>query len=396
MPVSGHRSHVPENSVRFDLALFHAPVYTTCQTCKLCSRKGHILRSKVLCRVCKVNLCLNAEINCFINSPKDHDHIRRTKNSCCDLQIRPDMIHDMIHVTPRAKFMDNTHNKSELIHLLSSTVWKSQITVVQYDNDADTSIVRAALAAATEDSVEVRAEDVDVLIMLVYHSSSSNHPLFLTTSKGSYDVRRIREALSERQRRYLVFCHAFTGCDTVSAIGCHGKTTLFDRFCAGDIDEHMDIFLDVRATKDEVIGGGITIFQHIYNAPGTTLGAIRYNMFARKAAAGLIKPKTLPPTEGPAAHHHSLRAYLQTRDWMLLQGMSLDPSDYGWTVGVHGNEPVPTLNPMAPEDLLQFRGAIVMEITATGGTAARKMMSSVSQHAEVVKALHARIVSMMV
>ncbi len=102
----------------------------------------------------------------------------------------------------------------------------------------------------------MRAEDADVLIMLIHHSSSTNHPLFLTTSKGSYDVRRIQESLSERQRCYLLFCHAFTGCDTVSAIAGHGKTTLFDRFCAGDIDEHMDIFLDVRATKDAVIRSG--------------------------------------------------------------------------------------------------------------------------------------------
>ncbi|KAI3378566.1 hypothetical protein SNEBB_000964 [Seison nebaliae] len=87
----------------------------------------------------------------YSNSPKDHDHIRRTKNSCCNLQIRP----DMIHLTQRAKFMDNTHNKSELINLLSSTFRKRQITVEQCDNDADTSIVRAALAAATVDSVEV-------------------------------------------------------------------------------------------------------------------------------------------------------------------------------------------------------------------------------------------------
>ncbi|KAK1906611.1 Chromosome-associated kinesin KIF4 [Dissostichus eleginoides] len=150
----------------------------------------------------------------------------------------------------------------------------------------------------------------------------TNHPLFFTTSKGSYDVRRIREALSERERCYLLFCHAFTGCDTVSAIAGHGKTTLFDRFCAGDIDEHMDIFLDTQATKDA-------------------------------AAAGLIKPETLPPTEGAAAQH-SLRAYLQTQDWILLQSMSLNPSDYGWTLGVHGYEPVQTLVPMAPEELLQF------------------------------------------
>ena len=63
----------------------------------------------------------------------------------------------------------------------------------------------------------------------------------------------------------------------------------------------------------------------IYNAPGTTLGEIRYNMFAHKAAAGLIKPEAVPPTEGTAAQH-SLHAYLQTQDWMPLQSMSLNPS----------------------------------------------------------------------
>jgi len=87
----------------------------------------------------------------YSRSPKDHDHIRRTKKSCCNLQIQP----DMIHRTPRAKFLDNTHNKSKLIHLLSSTFQYVHITVEQSDNDADTLIVREALAAATDGSVEV-------------------------------------------------------------------------------------------------------------------------------------------------------------------------------------------------------------------------------------------------
>ena len=76
-------------------------------------------------------------------------------------------------------------------------------------------------------------------------------------------------------------------------------------------------------------------------------------MFQRKAAAGVIKPEILPSTEGAAAHH-SLHVYLQTRDWMLLQSMSLEPSGYGWMVGILGYEPVPTLEPMAPEELLEF------------------------------------------
>ena len=61
----------------------------------------------------------------------------------------------MIHLTPREKFMDNTHNKSELIHLISSTLQKHQIAVEQCDNDAATSIVRVSMAAATDGSVEV-------------------------------------------------------------------------------------------------------------------------------------------------------------------------------------------------------------------------------------------------
>ena len=92
-------------------------------------------------------------------------------------------------------------------------------------------------------------------------SLCTNNLLFSPTSKGSYVVRRIQKAMSERQRCYLLFFHAFTGCDTVTAIAGHGKTTLFDKVCAGDVDEHMDIFLDVQASRDVVIRSGISIFH---------------------------------------------------------------------------------------------------------------------------------------
>src|SRR6218665_2528343 len=186
-------------------------------------------------------------------------------HSCCNLQTRPDMMHSI----PKAKFMDNNHNKTQLIQLLSSTFQKRAITVEQCDNDADTLIVRQALAATAIGSVEVRAEDADVLIMLVHHQSSTSHPIFFTTSKGSYDVTKIKEALPERKRRYLLFCHAFSGCDTVSAIAGHGKTTLFNKLCAGDIDQHMNIFLDTDSNKDAVISAGVAIFQYIYRAHGS-------------------------------------------------------------------------------------------------------------------------------
>ena len=112
-----------------------------------------------------------------------------------------------------------------------------------------------------------------------------------------YNVQEIRASLSARQRHYLLFCHAFSGCDTVSAIGGHGKTTMFTRLCTGGIGRHMDTFLDSQVRKDAVVSAGIAIFQYIYHSQGATLGATRYNMFLRKAAAGLIKRTRNPPSD---------------------------------------------------------------------------------------------------
>lgn len=85
------------------------------------------------------------------SSPKDHDHSRRNNNSCCNLQIRP----DMIHLTPKKKYLDNFHNKDQLINLLCSTFRNHQINVEHCDNDADTLIASTALADSKENSVEV-------------------------------------------------------------------------------------------------------------------------------------------------------------------------------------------------------------------------------------------------
>ena len=69
-------------------------------------------------------------------------------------------------------------------------------------------------------------------------------------------------------------------------------------------------------------------------------------MFACKAAAVLIKPETLPPTE-EASSCTAFTAFIpSTRDWMLLQSIPLNPEEYGWIIGNYGYEPVPTLDPI--------------------------------------------------
>ena len=72
--------------------------------------------------------------------------------------------------------------------------------------------------------------------------------------------------------------------------------------------------------------------------------------------------------------------------------MSLNPDEYGWTVGVHGYEPVPTLDHVASKELLLFTSCNCHgDYDAVLG----RTVSSVSLHVEFAKALHARIASMM-
>ena len=50
---------------------------------------------------------------------------------------------------------------------------------------------------------------------------------------------------------------------------------------------------------------------------------------------------------------HSLRAYLQIQDWILLRSMSRDPRLYGWYVtSAEQFEPIMTLDDIAPANLL--------------------------------------------
>ena len=54
-----------------------------------------------------------------------------------------------------------------------------------------------------------------------------------------------------------------------------------------------------------------------------------------------------------AAVQHALRAYIQYRDWQLLQSQSLDPREYG-SAFTGTFEPVGAAEPIAPSTILQF------------------------------------------
>ena len=66
LPRRGQRSEPITDQCRFDASKMHLPVFVkNRQTCKLCSRKDDIHRTRWMCTVCQVALCLSDSRNCF-------------------------------------------------------------------------------------------------------------------------------------------------------------------------------------------------------------------------------------------------------------------------------------------------------------------------------------------
>ena len=62
----GQKSTPPPDDLRYDTSKYHCPLYVqNRQTCKFCSKTTDVHRSKWMCRVCKVALCLSDTRNCF-------------------------------------------------------------------------------------------------------------------------------------------------------------------------------------------------------------------------------------------------------------------------------------------------------------------------------------------
>ena len=98
-------------------------------------------------------------------SIKDHEHLRRVKKLCADIQLNE----SMEAYKNQEVFLANEKNKHQFILLISQYLRDDGQVVHQSTGDADTMIVQCALQYAIEGSeVNVVADD-NVLVLLMYH-----------------------------------------------------------------------------------------------------------------------------------------------------------------------------------------------------------------------------------
>ena len=64
----GQKTALPHETQRYEPKEWHMPIYVNSrQTCKHCSKRDQVHRTRWMCTVCKVALCLSDARNCYID-----------------------------------------------------------------------------------------------------------------------------------------------------------------------------------------------------------------------------------------------------------------------------------------------------------------------------------------
>ena len=258
-------------------------------------------------------------------------------------------------------FLANEKNKHQFILLISQYLRDDGQVVHQSTGDADTMIVQCALQYAIEGSeVNVVADDTDVLVLLLYHWKQNMASIYFLSEAGKYlKIWRISDLIGQAGpivTLYLLFLHAWSGCDTTSATFGQGKISLMKKLKQSkDVQAIAELMMDHNATVEQVGEVGVRLFVIVFGGKQSdSLNTLRYAKYMEMvASAKNIDPQKLPPT-ARAAYYHSLRVHLQVILWKELTTDSLDPLIWGWKLDNSKLQPIMTDLEPAPESLLKF------------------------------------------
>ena len=180
----------------------------------------------------------------------------------------------------------------QLIEMLMEAMTKVGEQVLKSNKDADTLVVQTAVIQTNggNKSVQVLANDSDILFLLVYHGH-----LFQNLRFG--DV---------------------------------GKVAIMKMFTDPKNDEILVPILEAFMNPDiplEVIDReGVRLMQLIYGDISKSFGELRYIAYRKQIANGKVSLERIPTSEG-AGKQYSRRTFSTLREWILLN-VNLQP--HGW------------------------------------------------------------------
>ncbi|GBN38510.1 hypothetical protein AVEN_74266-1 [Araneus ventricosus] len=131
--------------------------------------------------------------------------------------------------TSQEQFLAYERNKVRFIDLLKKFLQKANVTVKQAVEDTDVLIVETAVSIKSQyDNIFVVGEGIDLLVLLTGLAPMKENLYFRKCGKGrTPDVLYSTTSFKYKFSRMILFIHAFSGCDTSSALFGHEKT----KFC---------------------------------------------------------------------------------------------------------------------------------------------------------------------
>ena len=158
----------------------------------------------------------------------------------------------------------------------------------------------------------------------------------------------------------ILFGHAITGCDTVSAVKNLGKVSICKMLQNSELlRSQADIFFDDRASPEIVGSTSIKFFETLFSEKRSgsiqSLPEIRLEKYKEMVSSdrASIDPASLPPTPR-AAYFHGLRTYHQLKVWLLLSAKDVEPTKWGYELKGDKLTPVMTDMSPAPERILRI------------------------------------------
>ena len=169
-------------------------------------------------------------------------------------------------------FLENPHNRQRLIKAASESVQAAGIDVKQAVSDAGIQIVSTAIRHAAEGrSVIVNDKDADLLVMLVAGAPSCStvqqiNPGHRRVPRKVFRVSAIHDAIGYLKDN-LLFLHAVTGSDTVSAPYEQGKK----KGCRvlesnNQLKQTVTVFSTPQANPEDIAKAGEECLLPLYGA----------------------------------------------------------------------------------------------------------------------------------
>ena len=242
------------------------------------------------------------------------------------------------------------------------------MSVLQDHDDADNLIVQTDINTLNHSNrCIVVGTDTDLLVLLS-HKCKVNHEVYYympgtqTIPDATYNIQNVQQSMSPHLKKYILFLHVVTGCDTTSALFFQGKKKVMSIINKNpSLYPVIDRFYATCSSLD-IVNAGEKFLLALYGAPKkiTSLDELRYTRFLKASKRSLqsqVNMASLPPTSS-ASREHSLCVYFQLQLWLqtprLNAVVSISAHEWGWERKDGVLYPIGSRKPVAPDELLQM------------------------------------------